>query len=604
MMRTLERKIFGGLIGAVIALLVVGAAIWWNAARLVQTFHWVDHTQHVIAGLNDLHTEVSTLQIVARDYVLTGRETLLADYDRGAEKGLQHIAELRRLTADQSKQQQHLAVIGPLFIEANIALQKRIALRREHGLAAAAAQQSTATAGALGKIRQEISEMRKLEEQLLAKRSDAVVHTLELTMACVVFGGLVATALLAIAVAIIHRDFRRRREIQQSLERSRATFENLFEHATDGLLVLSRAGRILRLNQTSESLFGYSRAELVDRPFAQLVPEGFPAIPELPDTVASGKRHFELAGGSDFVARRRDASTFPAEIMLSPLETEEGPVVLATVRDITRRKAAETEIAHLNAHLQRQNGQLTSAVKELEAFSYSVSHDLRAPLRHIDGFASLLTQHAHAALDDTGRRYLDTISRAAQRMGRLIDDLLAFSRAGRVAVNVAPVAHGPLVAGVIRDLQASPLPSALTWHVEPLPTIPGDEAMLRQVWFNLLDNAAKYSARSAQPRVEVRGQKSPDATEWIFSVHDNGIGFEMKHAGKLFGVFQRLHTSSEFPGTGIGLANVRRIVARHGGRTWAESEKGRGATFYFSLPLDSATVIASARRAPDLAGEA
>ena len=235
--------------------------------------------------------------------------------------------------------------------------------------------------------------------------------------------------------------------------------------------------------------------------------------------------------------------------------------------------------------LQLQNARLEIANKELESFSYSVSHDLRAPLRHIDGFAGLLAKHAEAVLDEKSRRFISVISTSAKRMGQLIDDLLTFSRMGRAQMQLGEVDHGHLVTSVVRD-GGYDRSSVIKWQISPLPRVTGDPAMLRQVWFNLIDNAVKYSSHNPSPEIEIGSRvDAADMNEQIFYIRDNGVGFDMKYAAKLFGVFQRLHAESEFEGTGIGLANVRRIVTRHGGRTWAESAVGSGSTFYFSLPL-------------------
>jgi light-regulated signal transduction histidine kinase (bacteriophytochrome) len=269
--------------------------------------------------------------------------------------------------------------------------------------------------------------------------------------------------------------------------------------------------------------------------------------------------------------------------MLSPLDTDEGLQALAVIRDVTERRAIEERIRQLNLDLQLQNARLETVNTELEAFSYSVSHDLRAPLRHIDGFASLLSKHASEKFDETGLRYLGVISDAARRMGRLIDDLLTFSRMSRTQLDAAEVDQDQLIADAIREPGLDR--PGIEWRIAPLPRARADAAMLRQVWLNLLSNAVKYSARTEHPRIEVGSLPDPDTPGGhVFFVRDNGVGFDMKYAAKLFGVFQRLHSEAEFEGTGIGLANVRRIVARHGGRTWAESTIGSGATFFFSLP--------------------
>ncbi|HZP61609.1 MAG TPA: PAS domain S-box protein, partial [Opitutaceae bacterium] len=249
-----------------------------------------------------------------------------------------------------------------------------------------------------------------------------------------------------------------------------------------------------------------------------------------------------------------------------------------------RMERMEAEIFLSAQKVQLANQQLNAANQELEAFSYSVSHDLRAPLRHIDGFIGLLEKHAVGSLDDKGRRYLSVISEAARQMGRLIDDLLAFSRSGRTAMNPVEVDQDAMIAGIIRDGGFEKNGRSIEWRIAPLPRVRADSLLLRQVWFNLIDNAVKYSGKVPHPCIEIGCRKDEAAGAHEFFVRDNGVGFDMQYADKLFGVFQRLHAFTEFEGTGIGLANVRRIVVRHGGRTWAESRVGEGAVFYFSLP--------------------
>ncbi|HEY3157165.1 MAG TPA: ATP-binding protein [Candidatus Eisenbacteria bacterium] len=246
----------------------------------------------------------------------------------------------------------------------------------------------------------------------------------------------------------------------------------------------------------------------------------------------------------------------------------------------------DKEIRQLNVDLERRvnarTAELEGANKELEAFSYSVSHDLRAPLRHIDGFVELLAKHAGPSLDEKGRRHLATISTAAQRMGALIDDLLVFSRMGRSEMRKTSVDLAALTEEVVQELKADAGNRCVEWKLGKLPTVQGDPSMLRLVLVNLLANALKYSGPKEAARIEVEAQSQNG--ELIVSVRDNGVGFDPTYSHKLFGVFQRLHGSDEFEGTGIGLANVRRIVSRHGGRTWADGTINEGATFYFSLP--------------------
>ncbi|MBE2199166.1 MAG: HAMP domain-containing protein [Anaerolinea sp.] len=229
-----------------------------------------------------------------------------------------------------------------------------------------------------------------------------------------------------------------------------------------------------------------------------------------------------------------------------------------------------------------RTAELEAANKELEAFAYSVSHDLRAPLRHIDGYMELLQQSLAGPLDERSRHYMGTISDSAKHMGQLIDNLLAFSRMGRNELSKTPVDLGALVQGIIRELEPEMKDRTVNWHIATLPTVTGDQAMLRLALVNLLSNALKFTRERASANIEVGCQI--DEKETIIFIRDNGVGFDMAYADKLFGVFQRLHRADEFEGTGIGLANVRRIIQRHNGRTWAEGAVGQGATFYFSLP--------------------
>jgi signal transduction histidine kinase len=252
-----------------------------------------------------------------------------------------------------------------------------------------------------------------------------------------------------------------------------------------------------------------------------------------------------------------------------------------------QRREAELVIRQLNTELelrvQQRTALLEEANKELEAFSYSVSHDLRAPLRHINGFTELLEKKAADQLDDSSKRYITTIQGAAKHAGILVDDLLSFSRMGRSEMKSTSVNLDGIVAEVRHDFELDTDGREIEWQVAPLPPMPGDAAMLRLVFQNLIGNALKYTKPCKDVVIEIGVEKQE--RENVFYIRDNGVGFDMRYVDKLFGVFQRLHNKDDFEGTGIGLANVRRIIVRHGGRTWAEGEVGKGATFYFTLPI-------------------
>jgi light-regulated signal transduction histidine kinase (bacteriophytochrome) len=257
--------------------------------------------------------------------------------------------------------------------------------------------------------------------------------------------------------------------------------------------------------------------------------------------------------------------------------------------------AARIADAHqqLEERVAQRTASLEAANRELEAFSYSVSHDLRAPLRHVSGFTSLLEQSAGPALGPEARGHLQTIRDAAARMGQLIDDLLGFSRIGRAPLDQRPVDLNQLVREARQEVIDATGANHVTWNIHPLPAAHGDPSLLRLVLTNLLSNAVKYSARQPAARIDV-GTAPGAKGEVVVYVRDNGEGFDMRYAHRLFGVFQRLHSAEQFEGTGIGLANVRRIVERHGGRAWAEAIEGQGATFYVALPAAPETEAALA----------
>jgi len=236
-----------------------------------------------------------------------------------------------------------------------------------------------------------------------------------------------------------------------------------------------------------------------------------------------------------------------------------------------------------NRDLNTRNEELQIANKELEAFSYTVSHDLRAPLRHISAFVELLRKQAEMTLDDESRRFLNIIQRSAREMGQLIDSLLAFSRMGRTEPKLVPVDMNELIQRALDELKPELQGRDIEWSLSELPKVEADQALMGQVWTNLLSNAIKYTRPRRPARIEIGCDPVPRPGEFVFYVRDNGVGFDMKYVDKLFGVFQRLHREQEFEGIGIGLASVRRIISRHGGQTWADGKLDEGATLFFTL---------------------
>jgi PAS domain S-box-containing protein len=351
--------------------------------------------------------------------------------------------------------------------------------------------------------------------------------------------------------------------------------------SNDAITVQNLDGTILSWNRGAERIYGYTEQEALGMNIRELVPEPQRAeVNHFIDHVRSG----DLAESLETQRQTKDGRVLDVWLTLTALtdETGEPTAVATTERDITERKRAEQRIQVLNAELEQRIVELSAANKELEAFSYSVSHDLRAPLRGIDGFSRMLLEDHADQLGTEGRRRLNVIRSSAEQMAQLIDDLLAFSRLGRKHMSSSRIDMSALAQEVFAQLQRDGLNQAVDLRIGALPHADGDRAMIREVLWNLLSNAVKFTRPRKVPVIELAGEVRAD--ENAYSVKDNGIGFDMKYADKLFQVFQRLHDPKEFEGTGIGLALVQRIVHRHGGRVWAEAKTGEAATFHFTLP--------------------
>jgi PAS domain S-box-containing protein len=376
------------------------------------------------------------------------------------------------------------------------------------------------------------------------------------------------------------RDITQRKQTENAQRASEARYRTLFEYAPDGIVIADSASYYLDANASMCRMLGYTRAELVGMHASDIVvPSEVQHIgPALDEIKVRADYHRE------WQFQRKDDSAFPAEVMVTTMPDGN---LMAVIHDVTERKQIEAQIQGLNADLERRvaerTAQLHTVNQELEAFSYSVSHDLRAPLRHVLGFVALLQKDAGPTLSEKSLGRLTTISGAAKRMGQLIDDLLAFSRVGRSAMQKTEVNLGDLVRETAGDFQAETVARNIRWEVGPLPTVRADRALLRMALVNLLANAVKFTGARPEAKIEI-GRLPGDQDEEVIFIRDNGAGFDAQYSDKLFGVFQRLHSQSEFEGTGIGLANVQRIIQRHGGRVWAEGVVDAGATFYFSIP--------------------
>lgn len=415
-------------------------------------------------------------------------------------------------------------------------------------------------------------EVANLEARFIAKNGDIKY-------------GLMSASLLELNgvphIISITRDVTERKQAEEALKKSEIWFRSLFEKASDGIFYLSTNRKLVEVNHAFAQMHGYSVEEMRNTNLRELdAPETSRQFPERMRRVMEGEVFtFEVEH------YHKDGHVFPLEVTASVITVGDEQYVLAFHRDITERKRAEAEIRKLNLELEerviQRTAQLENTNKELEAFSYSVSHDLRAPLRGIDGWSQALLEDYHAQLDEQGKQYIERVRSETQRMGYLIDDMLKLSRLTRAEMIREQVDLSALAQGLADRLRETEPSRKINFDIQSGLSAQGDARLLEAMLANLLSNAVKFTGKREQSQIEF-GQTESQGRR-VFFVRDNGAGFDMAYAKNLFGAFQRMHKLSEFPGSGIGLATVQRIIHRHGGQVWAEAEVDHGAIFYFTL---------------------
>jgi len=373
-----------------------------------------------------------------------------------------------------------------------------------------------------------------------------------------------------------------------ALVASEIHLRSYIEAALRAILAVSQDGRIVFMNGHTEEIFGYTREELFGQDSAILLPQRFRAA-----YAAALRTYFAapsvrvLGKDIDLAGRRKNGEEFPIEIGLSYVQAQDGVIALGFVSDITDGKRVRDDLAHANAELRRSNA-------DLEQFAYMASHDLQEPLRIVTSYLKLLDRRYQGQLDAEAHEFIDFAVDGATRMKGLIQDLLTFSRAGTRSADIHNVPAEILVQRAVENLKAAieERSAEVTWD-QPLPQVAADAGLLVQVLQNLVANGIKFQKDGAAPRVHI--SVGAQGSEWVFSVRDNGIGIDPRHAGRIFRIFERLNASDQYPGTGMGLAIAQKIVERHGGRIWFESKPGEGSTFSFSLPPTGSARAATAR---------
>ena len=542
----------------------------------------VAHTHQVEAAVNALTVELREIELSSTVISIGGgTENSRRRVENGAASVRPLMEKLILLTRDNTLQQVRIGQLKEL-IDRRLDVAQRLARTP-----AADAQPLVRELVLLYPIRPLLDELLASEHGLLTNRIASADRQRMQARWLGWVAMVVQLLLLGLVTALLGRQMARRLHAERDSMRASARALAVLQTVREPIVLMDRQQHLLMHNAAFAELYGLPQESTVAA--LEDVGEGAwndPVVRQrLGDVLARGRELWDFEHEQRTVGGVVRTLLINARLMVLP-DKDDG-VVLMTLSDISAQKATQQRITELNRQLQGKVEQVSDVNRELEAFSYSVSHDLRAPLRHISGFADKLARQMGDDADEKSRHYISTIDSSARRMATLIDDLLVYSRLGRSALRLQPVDMQSLVSETraLLDSNASvDTPGRrIEWHIDAMPMVIADENMMRQVWLNLLGNAVKYSTPREQTRIDVSYERLDDGRH-EFTVKDNGVGFDMQYASKLFGVFQRMHKASDFPGTGIGLASVQRVLMRHGGTITAESAVDQGTTFRFTLP--------------------
>ncbi|RAW01186.1 sensor histidine kinase [Pseudochryseolinea flava] len=568
-----QKKVIVGFIAALGIITWLGVSAYLNSIKFKRTLEWVAHTNEVLFHAERILGIIIDIESGQRGYIITADSTFLDPYTSGVGVISAHLENLKKLTSDNESQTSRIETLTDA-VDRKITFIKKVLEERNKGLDGAAKLVATEKGKMLmDEIRVLINDLQQEEKVLLQQRTLVSENdTLKFYYAFIAL--LVASGIIIVLVFIsLHASMRKRALADESLRVALEQVRDMYDNAPCGYHALDKEGYFKEINKTELQLLGYTHEEVVGKmKFQDILVQA-----EQPRFEESFPRA-QLAGGTHEMETsvvRKDGTVFPVILSDSTVHDANGEFIKtrSVMLDYTERKIAEDKVRQLN--------------HELEAFTYSVSHDLRAPLRSIDGYARILSEDYGEKLDEEGKRVLGIVVRNAHKMGKLIDDLLDFSRVGRKEINRSFYSPDVLIRSVYDELKESEKDRDVELKLGKMEPSYSDPSLMRQVWINLISNALKYSKKKRKTLVEITSHIQ--GKEIAYCIRDNGTGFDMQYAHKLFSVFQRLHNTQEFEGTGVGLAIVQRIVARHGGRVWAEGTIDEGASFYFTLPTEHNT---------------
>ena len=563
---------------------VIGFLAFRNNIAFVRSTKWVEHTQQVLNESEKIFSLTQSIANGERGYIITGDSDFLQPFINAREKVFLQIGKLKSLTEDNPVQQARIDSIN-FYAQQRVDVSARIIQAMNRGDKAEASRIVISKEGKnlSQTVRDLVTELQNDESSLLKQRKAANENRMETFNRFLwgLYGGLLILLTFTFLGFIVNHQMQTK--LQSDLRNTNHFLNTILENIPNMIFVKDAAQlRFVRFNRAGEKLLGRMRDELIGKNDYDFFPKDQAEAFTHKDREVLIKGEVEDIAEEPIKTLNGDKWLHTKKIAITD-ETGRPQYLLGISEDITSSRRHVTEIKELNTELEKTVAQLISANKEMEAFTYSVSHDLRAPLRIIDGFGEILLKDYADTIDDNGKRTLGVIMANAKHMGQLIDDLLNLSRLGRAQVSVKHVEMREMIEDIIHVLGVMDTNvEKAEIKVHPIKPTHCDPSLIRQVWVNLISNAIKYSRNTEHPYIEIGSENKNGET--IYYVKDNGVGFDMKYYSKLFGVFQRLHKVSEFEGTGVGLALVHRIIIKHGGKIWAEAALRQGATFYFTLP--------------------